>query len=274
MEESPLRRERRDHVETWTIDLPDRRNPISAPDMGDAFVRAVEEATDADVRAIVLTGAGSAFSAGGNIRDMQERRGLFGGTPAEQRTAYRRGIQRIPRAIYDCDIPIIAAINGPAIGVGLDLALMCDLRIAGESAVMAESYVTLGIIPGGGGAWLLPQIVGVPRAAELLLTGCRISAAEALEFGLVSRVVADDELLVVAHELADRIAANAPYAVRAAKRLLREGRAQSLASHLELAAALQPILQETDDHREALAAMLERRPATFPPDGPVASIAD
>lgn len=260
----PLHKKRAGQVEVWTINLPELRNPISAPEMAYAFEDAVEDATADDVRAIILTGAGTAFSAGGNIRDMEHRRGLFGGSLIDQRQSYRRGLQRIPRALYECDIPIIAAINGAAIGVGFDLALMCDIRIAAESAVMAESYVQLGLIPGGGGAWLMPKLVGGAVAAELLFTGRRVHAAEALELGIVSRVVPDDELLDHALVLADQIAANAPQAVRVAKRLLREGGSQSLSSHLELAAALQPLLQASADHREALMSVLERRPAAYP----------
>src|SRR5690606_22087122 len=125
-------------------------------------------------------------------------------------------------------------------------ALMCDIRSAADTATFAESYARLGIIPGGGGAWLLPQAIGTSAAAELLFTGRRVDAARALELGLVSQVVAGGELMSHAHALADEIAANAPHAVRAAKRLLREARDQSLPSHLELAAAIQPLLQATD----------------------------
>jgi enoyl-CoA hydratase/carnithine racemase len=264
---SPLKIDRHGTIEIWTINLPEQRNPISSPEMADAFESAVSTAMSEDVRAIVLTGAGSAFSAGGNIKDMDQRKGLFGGTALEQRTAYRTGIQRIPRALLGCDIPLIAAINGPAIGVGFDLTMMCDLRIAARSAVMAESYVQLGIIPGGGGAWLLPRAIGAARAAELLFTGDRIDADAALQYGIVSRVVDDDELLDVARELASKIARNSPDAVRVAKRLMREGAQQSMPSHLEFAAALQPLLQGSANHREALSSFLERRSPVYPAAG-------
>lgn len=268
---SPMTIERSDTIEVWTLDLPDQRNPISSPEMADAFESAVRTAMSGDVRAIVLTGAGSAFSAGGNIKDMDQRRGLFGGTALEQRNAYRTGIQRIPLALLACDIPLIAAINGPAIGVGFDLTMMCDLRIAGRSAVIAESYVQLGIIPGGGGAWLLPRAIGAARAAELLFTGKRIDAETALEYGIVSRVVDDQDLMDVARELATDIARNAPDAVRVAKRLMREGTQQSMSSHLEFAAALQPLLQASANHREALSSFLERRSPVYPASDPTGS---
>lgn len=251
-------------VETWTINRPEQRNPVSDVDVVTALVAHVDRVNrDHEVRAIVLTGAGSAFSAGGNVKDMAKGVPPFGGPPHLSREGYRYGIQRIPRAFAALDVPIIAAVNGPAIGAGCDLALMCDLRIASTDAFFAESFVKLGIIPGDGGAWLLPRAVGAARAAEMALTGDRVNAATALEWGLVSRVVDPEELLTTARTLADRVAVNPPHAVRGAKRLLREAQLQSLDSNLELAAAMQPLMHATRDHAEAVAAMLERRDPDF-----------
>ncbi|WP_327031036.1 crotonase/enoyl-CoA hydratase family protein [Micromonospora sp. NBC_01740] len=262
--DDPVLVERDGPVETWTINLPEARNPISGDDVIDALVARVD-AVNADraVRAVILTGAGSAFSAGGNVKDMADRVGLFGGAPHELRDGYRRGIQRIPRAMYACDVPLIAAVNGAAVGAGCDLALMCDLRIASERAFFAESFVKLGIIPGDGGAWLLPRAVGAARAAEMTLTGDRVDAATALEWGLVSRVVPHEELLTEARRLADRVAANPPHAVRMAKKLLREAQHQSLDSLLELSAAMQALAHQTRDHDEAVRAFLDRREPHF-----------
>ncbi|SCL74068.1 crotonase/enoyl-CoA hydratase family protein [Micromonospora peucetia] len=262
--DDPVLVERDGAVETWTINLPEARNPISGDDVIDALVARVD-AVNADraVRAVILTGAGSAFSAGGNVKDMADRVGLFGGAPHELRDSYRRGIQRIPRAMYACDVPLIAAVNGAAVGAGCDLALMCDLRIASERAFFAESFVKLGIIPGDGGAWLLPRAVGAARAAEMALTGDRVDAATALEWGLVSRVVPHGELLAEARRLADRVAANPPHAVRMAKKLLREAQHQSLDSILELSAAMQALAHQTRDHEEAVRAFLDRRDPHF-----------
>ncbi|MEU7932859.1 crotonase/enoyl-CoA hydratase family protein [Micromonospora echinofusca] len=262
--DDPVLVERDGHVETWTINLPEARNPISGDDVIDALVARVDAVNaDRTVRAVILTGAGSAFSAGGNVKDMAERVGLFGGAPHELRDGYRRGIQRIPRAMYACDVPLIAAVNGAAVGAGCDLALMCDLRIASERAFFAESFVKLGIIPGDGGAWLLPRAVGAARAAEMALTGDRVDAATALEWGLVSRVVPHGELLTEARRLADRVAANPPHAVRMAKKLLREAQHQSLDSILELSAAMQALAHQTRDHDEAVRAFLDRRDPHF-----------
>lgn len=259
-----LKIERDGNVETWTVDLPDQRNPISGTDMIEAFedhTRRVQG--DLDVRCVVLTGAGSAFSAGGNVGDMRAKEGIFAGTPWQVRNGYRRGIQRIPLAMQDCEVPMVAAVNGPAVGAGCDLALMCDLRIASTKGWFAESFVQLGIIPGDGGAWLLTQAVGPQRAAEMALTGDRVQADQALEWGLVTQVVEPEGLLPAAQELAGRVAKNPPHATRMAKRLLRESQRATLPQVLELSATMQALSHHTADHEEAMAAMLEKRPGTY-----------
>jgi len=161
------------------------------------------------------------------------------------------------------EVPVIAAVNGPAIGAGCDLACMCDIRIAAESARFAESFVKLGIVPGDGGAWLLPRAVGYSKACEMAFTGDTLGAAEALACGLVSKVVPDAELMKEARALAERIAANPPHAVRMTKRLMREGRNVQLATLLELSAAMQSLAHATADHKEAVAAFLEKRKPEF-----------
>jgi enoyl-CoA hydratase/carnithine racemase len=177
---------------------------------------------------------------------------MFGGSPAELRQGYRHGIQRIPKALYHCEIPTIAAVNGPAIGAGCDLAMMCDIRIASERASFAESFVQLGLIPGDGGAWFLPRAIGYARAAEMTFTGDRIDAATALGWGMVSRVVPHDELLDAARGLADRIGKNPPHALRMAKRLLQESQSGSLESTLGMAAAMQPLAHGDIQHHQRL----------------------
>ena len=248
-----------EHVEVWTLDDPETRNAISSPEMVAAIVdnvRRVDE--DTDVRAVVLTGAGKAFSSGGNVRDMAEGNGMFGGSPFEQRNGYRNGIQRIPLAIHGSEVPFIAAVNGPAVGAGCDLAMMCDLRIASDRAWFAESFVQLGIIPGDGGAWFLTQASGAARAAEMALTGDRIDAAKALEWGMVAQVCAPEELLDQALALAGRVAKNPSHAVRMAKQLLRASRTADLGRVLEMSAALQAIAHQEDEHRDRVRAWLDR----------------
>lgn len=264
MSDSPLLVDRVDHVETWTLNLPDSRNPISDAGMVDAICEQVEVVNaDHDVRAVILTGAGTAFSAGGNVKDMVDRNGMFGGGPYRLRDGYRNGIQRIPRALYHCEVPVIAAVNGPAVGAGCDLAVMCDLRIASARAFFAESFVQLGIIPGDGGAWLLTKAIGPARAAEMALTGDRVTAQQALDWGLVNEVTEPESLLDAANSLALRVAKNPPHSVRMAKKLLRESQHQSLESLLELSATMQALAHHTEDHREALAAFGEKRPGDY-----------
>ncbi len=251
-------------IVTLTLNAPERRNPISERGMVDAIVDALQRIdADPSVRAAILTGAGTAFSSGGDLRAMQDAAAARAAAPAATPAYYRHGIQRIPLAFERLNVPIIAAVNGPAIGAGLDLACMCDIRIAAESARFAESFVKVGIIAGDGGAWLLPRLVGFSKAAEMALTGDALSAAEALACGLVSRVVADSELMDAAGALAARIAANPPHAVRMTKRLLLEGRNMRMDSLLEMAAAMQALVHATEDHREAVAAFLEKRSPRF-----------
>lgn len=258
-----VRLDRRGAVATLRLNRPETRNALT-DEMVEAIVAACRDiAADRRVRAVIVTGEGAAFCSGGNLKDMRDRAGLFGGSPAEMRDRYRQGIQRIPVAIHELEVPTIAAINGACIGAGLDLALMCDMRIAVETAHFAESFVRLGIIPGDGGAWILPRLVGPARAAELLFTGRTIDAATALDYGILSRTVSAASLLKSAEELAEQIAANPPEALRLAKRLMREGQEQGLRQHLELAASLQAIAQHVPDHREAVSALFEKRQPMF-----------
>jgi enoyl-CoA hydratase/carnithine racemase len=260
----PLLYEQDGGVVTLTINRPEERNALSDSSMFDAFLNAAQRINeDISVRCVVLTGAGKAFSAGGNIKHMRDKDGLFGGRPHEQRNAYRQGIQKIPLNFYNLEVPTIAAVNGPAVGAGCDLTCMCDIRIAGESAKFAESFVKLGIIPGDGGAWFLPRVVGMSRAAEMTFTGDMLDAETALEWGLVSRVVPDEDLMEECTALAHRIAANPPHALRMSKKLMREGQHMRLDSLLEMSAAYQAIAHHTADHSEAIEAFFEKRAGDF-----------
>jgi enoyl-CoA hydratase/carnithine racemase len=250
-------------IVTLTMDQPETRNALTGNDAVSEFVEAAARiVADERVKAVIVTGAGSAFSSGGNVKDMR-RYSEANIPPGEIRDEYRRGIQRLPLAIYNLDIPTIAAVNGPAIGAGCDLACMCDIRIASRNAKFAESFVKLGIIPGDGGAWLLPRAVGFSKACEMAFTGDMVKSAEALACGLVSKVVPDGELMTAARALAERIAANPPHAVRMTKRLIRGGRDISLAALLELSAAMQSLAHATKDHKEAVTAFLDKRRPTF-----------
>ncbi|MEY8828653.1 crotonase/enoyl-CoA hydratase family protein [Sedimentitalea sp. XS_ASV28] len=250
-------------VVTLTMNDPDRRNPLTGNSAVEEFVEATARIErDPSVRVVIVTGSGAAFSAGGDVRDMKkyEDDAL---RPMPIRTEYQQGIQRLTLAMYNLEVPMIAAVNGYAIGAGCDLSCMCDIRIAGESAKFAESFIKLGLIPGDGGAWLLPRVVGMSKAAEMAFTGEMLDAQAALDCGLVSRVVPDDQLMDETRALANRIAANPGPTLRLTKRLLREGQMSSLSSLLELSAAYQALAHKTAEHAEAVNAFLAKRK----PDG-------
>lgn len=240
-------------TQVWTINLPEVGNAITGKDFIAAMEAAVDDANaDTGIRAVILTGEGKIFSAGGNVKEMADREGMFGLDSIDQRYAYVDGIQRIPRALARLEVPLIAAVNGAAIGAGCDLAMMCDIRVASDRASFAESFVQIGLIPGDGGTWFLPRAVGYERAAEMTFTGDRIDAATALEWGMVSRVVPHDDLLGQAHALAERITKNPPHALRMAKRLLQESRTGSLESTLAMAAAMQPLAHRDPEHEQRI----------------------
>ncbi len=251
--------EKRGKIAVLTLNRPDVRNALT----GERMLREIEKAVssvqeDEEVCALILTGAGSAFSAGGNIKDMQEKAGMFSGGPAELRDKYRKGIQRIPLLMHRLDVPTIAAVNGPAIGAGCDLACMCDIRIAGEKARFGETFAAVGLIPGDGGAYFLPRVVGFSKACELAFT-CRVlDASEALRIGLVSEVVPQEKLMDRAMEVAGEIARQPAKILRMAKRLFYASQGKTLEDTLELSAAFQALCHHSPEHAQALEAMASR----------------
>lgn len=258
-----LRYEQQGNIVTLTMDQPEQRNPLTGNSAIPEFLAACEKINaDQSVRVVILTAADPVFSAGGNVKNMQ-RYFVDDMDPSAIRREYRDGIQRLTRAVYGLEVPVIAAINGAAVGAGCDLACMADMRIASEKARFAESFVKLGIVPGDGGAWLLPRVVGRSKAAEMAFTGDMLSADEALSCGLVSQVVAHDQLLDQAYALARRIAVNPGQALRMTKRLLREQENTTLDALLEMSAGFQAIAHKSAQHKEAVNAFIEKRPASF-----------
>jgi 2-(1,2-epoxy-1,2-dihydrophenyl)acetyl-CoA isomerase len=257
--------EKTGRVVTLTLNRPDTRNALAAHADCDALVEALQAANaDPEVSVLILTGAGSAFSAGGDLKAMKLRNGIGPlATPADTRANYKKGVQRVARALAELEIATVAAMNGHAIGLGLDLACLCDLRVCAENAKLASSFVKMGIVPGDGGAWILPRVVGYARAAEMILTGDTFTAADALAAGLVNKVVPADQVMDEARALATRIAVNPHRSVRLAKRLLREGQHARFSDILELSAAFQALAHETADHQEAVDAFLEKRTPVF-----------
>lgn len=249
-------------IAVLTLQRDDVRNALTGTALVDDICATLEWAeTCEDLSVLILTGAGSAFSAGGNIKVMRERAATA--APYELERFYRDGIQRIPLAMHRAEVAIIAAVNGPAMGAGFDLANMCDIRIGSTRAQFGESFINLSLIAGDGGAWFLQRLVGAQRAAELTLSGRVIKADEAHAIGVLLEVTEPEALMGRAQEIARQIASKPPLAVRYAKRTLRLAQNQALEDHLETCASFQAILQKTGDHLEALAAFFEKRSGNF-----------
>ena len=252
----------RDGVVVITLNRPDNRNALDA-DIMEQLAQVLRRLhRDSDARVAVMTGAGSAFSAGANLKKVAAD-GLASLSTNQVRSYYRTTVHPVPLAFHELEVPVIAAVNGPAFGAGCDIACMCDIRIAADTASFCEVFVKLGVASGDGGAWFLPRLIGPSRYAEMAFTGDPVSAEQALEWGLVSKVVPGDQLMPEATALATRIAANPPAAVRMMKRLIREGDNTRLESHLELCATFNAIGHGTADHQEALDAFLQKRTPNF-----------
>ncbi len=251
-------------ITTLTIDRADTMNPLGASGDGDEFTRVCTKINrDLDVRCVILTGAGRAFSAGGDIKAMRDRTGTFGGPTPSISDGYRDNIHMMLRALHSLRVPMIAAVNGPAIGLGCDVACLADIRIASEKAKFGVTFLKLGIIPGDGGTWILPRVIGMSRASELFYTGDVIGPEKAEEWGLVSRVVPHDSLLDEARALAQKIAMMPSHSLRQSKMLLRQGQQVSYDTALEMAANTQAMMHTTDDHAEGVAALIEKRSPDF-----------
>jgi enoyl-CoA hydratase/carnithine racemase len=214
---------------------------------------------DEAIRAVVLTGTGRGFCTGVDLHAMA----AVEPTPLARKRVLTERVHKVARAVIDLDKPLICAVNGLAIGAGMDMALMCDIRLAAESARFCEGYINVGLVPGDGGAYFLPRLVGVARALELLWTGDTISAHEARDLGIVSHVCADDDLLDAALTLATRIAAKPPVAVSMIKRAVYQSQTMDLRTSLDLISSHMGIIQSTSDYTEAMQAFRERRPGTF-----------
>ncbi|MGH6870130.1 MAG: crotonase/enoyl-CoA hydratase family protein [Rhizomicrobium sp.] len=251
-------------VVTLTLNRPDARNPLGEEGDGELFAEACARINaDRELRCVILTGAGKAFSAGGNLKSMRERSGTFSGVGVHIRERYRNGIHRLVRALWAVELPMIAAVNGPAIGLGNDVACLADMRIAAENAIFGATFLKIGLVPGDGGAWILPRTIGHARAAELFFTGDTIDAATALSWGLVSRVVPSATLMDEARALAARISRQPPDVLRMTKKLMREGQSVSFDTIMEMSAAMQSLAHLTADHREAVTAFFEKREGRY-----------
>ncbi|HBV98503.1 MAG: enoyl-CoA hydratase [Peptococcaceae bacterium BICA1-7] len=264
--------EKKNYIATITLNRPEKLNAFSVS-MLNGWVEALKDAqSDDHVRVIVITGAGRAFCAGGDVGAMKKGEGFFSEQdfpPLGTNNTYHKKkslwelIHRVPLTLENIDKPVICAVNGDAIGAGCDMALMCDLRVAAESARFSEGYVKLGLVPGDGGAFLLPRLIGLPRALELLWTGDLISAPEALQMGLVNRVAPGEKLLEETYRLAEKIAQGPPLAIRMIKRAVYQGLKSDFKTSLDLISSHMAIITETEDHREGVNALLEKRKPVF-----------
>ena len=251
----------RDNIATITLNRPEKLNAFTT-EMLNAWADALTECQHNDaVRAVVLTGTGRAFCSGGDVGGLRERKQAE--TPMERKESLASRVHRIPVLMDALDKPVLVAVNGVATGAGLDMALMGDIRIAAESARMAETYIRVGIMAGDGGAWYLPRLVGVPRALELLWTGRFVDAMEAERIGLVNKVVPDHALMDETYEMARVIAAGPPLAVRMMKKCVYQGMTMDVRTHLEQVSSHMALLFATVDHQEALDAFKEKRQPVF-----------
>ena len=251
-------------VVTLTINRPESRNPLGEEGDGPLFSEVCASINaDREVRCAILTGAGPAFSAGGNVKAMRERSGSFAGAGVHIRERYRKGIHLIVRSLWNLEVPLIAAVNGPAIGLGNDVACLADMRLAADNAIFGATFLRIGLVPGDGGSWILPRTIGHARAAELFFTGDTIDAQTALAWGLVSRVVPAATLMDEARALAARIVRQPPDVLRMTKRMMREGQNVSFDIIMEMSAAYQSLAHLTEDHQEAVAAFFDKRPGVY-----------
>ena len=247
------------HIAIITINRPEAKNAFS-PEMITLWRQFLEKArVDNNVRVIIVTGKGDTFCSGGDIRVMAEGRLLSW----DMKKFLWEGVHRIILTLEDLDKPIIAAINGAAMGAGLDMVIMCDLRVCSDRARLAESYIMMGLVPGDGGAYFLPRLVGMAKALELFFTGDVLTPQEALEIGLVNRVVPHDRLMEETMIMAEKIANKPPLAIRMIKRAVYQSQMSTLRSHLDYISSQLALLTETQDHQEAVRSFVEKRKPIF-----------
>jgi len=257
---SELLYEVKDRIATITLNRPEKLNAFTNA-MIDRWAEALRESKDDDgVHVVILTGAGRAFCAGGDVGRMGESEQP---TPLDHKHYLWKQIHRIPLTLEEMDKPVIAMINGPAVGAGMDMTLQCDLRIASEEAKFCEAYVRVGLVPGDGGAWFLPRLVGTAKALELFWTGETIDAREAERIGLVNKVVAAAQLREATYGLARRIADGPQLAIRMIKRAVYQGVRSDLRTALDAISSHLAVMRYTEDHKEGVQAFKEKRPPRF-----------
>jgi enoyl-CoA hydratase/carnithine racemase len=256
-----------DSIATITLNRPERMNSFSDALLSNWAGSITRAAEDDDVRVVVVTGAGRAFCAGADLKARAEQNEILAAsedqTPAMRRNSLRHSVHRVPQALQYLDKPYIAAVNGPAVGAGMDMASMADLRFASDQARFGMAYVRVGLVPGDGGAWLLPRLVGLQKALELIWSGELFGADEALEMGYVSKVIPHDSLLDEVYAYAAKLAAGPPITMQLAKRLVYRGLETSFMEGLDAAQAAMTVVQTSDDSKEGPRAFAEKRQPNF-----------
>ena len=250
-----------DGVATLTLNRPERLNALGDTLRDDLHHAMIRASRDPDIRVIVLTGAGKGFCSGGDVKAMNEAKENRAERPLLDRIAPLR--DRVLLAMRDAPQPIIAAVNGAAAGAGMNIALGCDIRLASTTARFGETFVKRGLHVDWGGTYFLPRLVGMAKACELIFTGEMIDAAEALRLGLVSAVYPPEALMPAVRDLARKIAAGPPIAIRLAKRALYHGEGADLRSALEFETFAQNVCSETEDAKEGIRAFVEKRAPAF-----------
>ncbi len=241
-------------VATISFNRDDIRNALTGSGLISDIIEVVDFINkEKSISVLVITGIGKAFSAGGNLKEMKKRKNnSFSGNIEDVERKYRYGIQSIPRAIEKLEVPVIAAINGPAMGAGFDLACMCDIRIMSEKAFLSENFINLGIIPGDGGAYFLQRLVGYEKACELSFTGRRVYAEEAKEIGLVLKTVENEKVMQETMKLAKEIASKPANTLRYLKRLLKMSNKVGLEELLDFSALIQATRHNSKENELAL----------------------
>ena len=256
--------EQRDRVAVFTLNRPDRLNAISRDMLDELSKKMVEANKDPDTRCIVLTGSGKGFCAGLDLVDVGEGGIGSGEKQGSNRPRQLFDLRDAPiNVMWNIDTPIVCAVNGAAAGYGMDMALGCDMRIMADTAKLAAAFTSRGIVPESGGTWILPRLIGWSKASEIIFTGKTLTASECDEMGLVSEVVNNNEVGSAALALAKRIAAQAPMAVQASKRMMRMGMDENFDDHVHhVFLQLLPLFQ-SDDFKEGMASFMEKREAEF-----------
>jgi len=234
------------------LNRPKQRNAYSVAMVESLKKVFIKLKTDSQIHLVFLTGMGKGFCAGGDLNSMQEKSGMFAGDSAELRDHYRQGLQELTKLIWNSDQLTVAVVNGPAAGAGCDLACMCDLRIASEQAFFIEPFTKIGLVPGDGGSYFLPLVVGYARAMHMLMTGEKIDASKALDWGLVSYVTKHEDLEKEAEKWGEKLLKQGKLALGMTKKALKDTISRSLSSHLELLAAFQGITQRDKEHQSFL----------------------